>query len=194
MADAADPDLALLDRWRAGDADAGNQLFKRHFPSVYKFFEHKTDGEVDDLVQETFLACVNNRETFRRQSSFRTYLFAIARNVLLGHWRRAAGARPTLDFEEISIASLSTSVGTRFTQREDRGRLLAALRALPVEQQILLEMFYWEDLDRDQLAEVFEVETATIGSRLYRARQALQTGLGTDDAALDGWARSVGRA
>ena len=193
MAD-ADPDLALLDRWRAGDADAGNQLFKRHFPSVYKFFEHKTDGEVDDLVQETFLACVNNRETFRRQSSFRTYLFAIARNVLLGHWRRAAGARPTLDFEEISIASLSTSVGTRFTQREDRGRLLAALRALPVEQQILLEMFYWEDLDREQLAEVFDVETATIGSRLYRARQALQTGLGTDDAALDGWARSVGRA
>lgn len=194
MAD-ADPDLALLDRWRAGDTDAGNQLFKRHFPSVYKFFEHKTDGEIDDLVQETFLACVNNRETFRRQSSFRTYLFAIARNVLLGHWRRAAGARPTLDFEEISIASLSTSVGSRFIQREDRGRLLAALRALPVEQQILLEMFYWEDLDRDQLAEVFEVETATIGSRLYRARQALQTGLGSDDeAGLDGWARSVGRA
>lgn len=192
MAD-PDPDLALLDRWRAGDADAGNQLFKRHFPSVYKFFEHKTDGEVDDLVQETFLACVNNRETFRRQSSFRTYLFAIARNVLLGHWRKARGTRPTLDFDEISIASLSTSVGTRLTKREDRGRLLAALRALPVEQQILLEMFYWEDLDRDQLAEVFEVETATIGSRLFRARAALQAGLGADDAALDTWARSLAR-
>ena len=190
-----DPDLALLDRWRAGDADAGNQLFKRHFPSVYKFFEHKTDGEVDDLVQETFLACVHNRETFRRQSSFRTYLFAIARNVLLGHWRRARSTRPTLDFDEISIASLSTSVGTRLTKREDRGRLLAALRALPVEQQLLLEMLYWEDLDRDQLAEVFEVETATIGSRLFRARQALQSGLGTgDDGALDTWARSLARA
>jgi RNA polymerase sigma-70 factor (ECF subfamily) len=193
MAD-ADPDLALLDRWRAGDGGAGNQLFKRHFPSVYKFFEHKTDGEVDDLVQETFLACVNNRETFRRQSTFRTYLFAIARNVLLGHWRRARGTRPTLDFDEISIASLSTSVGTRLAKREDRSRLVAALRALPVEQQILLEMFYWEDLDRDQLAEVFEVETATIGSRLFRARQALQSGLGTgDDGGLDTWARSLAR-
>jgi len=190
MAD-ADPDLALLDRWRAGDGAAGNQLFKRHFPSVYKFFEHKTDGEVDDLVQETFLACVNNRETFRRQSTFRTYLFAIARNVLLGHWRRARGTRPTLDFDEISIASLSTSVGTRLAKREDRSRLVAALRALPVEQQILLEMFYWEDLDRDQLAEVFEVETATIGSRLFRARQALQSGLGTGDDGLDTWARSL---
>src|SRR5690349_12448472 len=147
MAD-ADPDLALLDRWRAGDTDAGNQLFKRHFPSVYKFFEHKTDGEVDDLVQETFLACVNNREPFRKQSSFRTYLFAIARNVLLGHWRKARGTRPTLDVDEISIASLSTSVGTRLPKREDRGRLLAALRALPVEPQTLLEMFSWEDLDR----------------------------------------------
>ena len=59
--------------------------------------------------------------------------------------------------------------------------MLAALRSLPVEQQLLLEMFYWEDFDRDQLAEVFGVETATIGSRLTRARQTLQRNLATRD-------------
>ncbi len=71
------------------------------------------------------------------------------------------------------------------------------LRTLPVDQQLLLEMYYWEDLDRDQLAEVFDVETATIGSRLFRARQALQQGLAafapphTCERALDTWARSL---
>jgi RNA polymerase sigma-70 factor (ECF subfamily) len=193
-----DADLSLLDRWRAGDAAAGNVLFKRHFPSVYRFFEHKTDGEVDDLVQETFLQCMKSRETFKRQSTFRTYLFAIARHVLFYHWRKQATSRPTLDFEEISIASLSTSVGSRLAKGEDLARLRTVLRTLPVDQQILLEMYYWEDLDRDQLAEVFDVETATIGSRLFRARQALQQGLGSSDPAhvdekLDAWARALGK-
>jgi RNA polymerase sigma factor (sigma-70 family) len=194
-------DLSLLDRWRAGDSVAGNLLFKRHFASLYRFFEHKTEGEVDDLVQETLLQCVKAGSTFRRQSTFRTYLFAIARHVLFQHWRARARLKPTLDFENVSIEALSSSIGSRLARNADRARLLAALRTLPLDQQLLLELYYWEDLDREQLAEVFDVEAATIGSRLYRARQALQDGLerpdrgaelaaGTD-AALDAWARSL---
>jgi RNA polymerase sigma-70 factor (ECF subfamily) len=194
----SDEDLVLLDGWCAGDPAAGNALFGRHFEAVYRFFEHKTDGEIDDLVQETFLACMRSRDTFRRQSSFRTYLFAIARHTLFGYWRRRVSARAALDFEESSVASLSTSAGTRLSRRQDCAALLAALRALPLDQQILLEMFYWEGLDRDQLAEVFDVETPTIGSRLFRARKALQDGLDVSAGApadvtggFDAWARGL---
>jgi RNA polymerase sigma-70 factor (ECF subfamily) len=191
-----DADLVLLDRWCAGDKDAGGQLFKRHFAALYRFFEHKTRGEVDDLVQETFLACTRSRAGFARQSSFRTYLFAIAKHVLFKHWRAEASARTTLDVEDVSIESLSTSLGGRIAQREDLAQLRAALRTLPLGQQVLLEMFYWQDLDRDQLAEVFDVEPATIGSRLFRARQALQAALADHAAApkgdaLDAWARAL---
>jgi RNA polymerase sigma-70 factor (ECF subfamily) len=195
-----DPDLALLEQWCNGDKSAGTQLFQRHFSTLYKFFEHKVIGEVDDLVQETFLECVKARDTFRRQSTFRTYLFAIARNILLQHLRRKAGARPTLDFEEISIESLSTSMGSRLARQSERARMLAVLRTLPLEQQLLLEMYYWQEFDRDQLAEVFEVETATIGSRLHRARQAMKDRLESPDHGpvplpgdLDTWARSLAR-
>lgn len=193
-----DDDLALLDRWCAGDRGAGNALFSRHFEAVYRFFEHKTDSDIDDLVQETFLACMRSRDTFRRQSSFRTYLFAIARHTLFGYWRRRVTDRVSLDFEETSFASLSTSAGTRLGKHHDRAALLAALRSLPLDQQILLEMFYWEELDRDQLAEVFDVEPPTIGSRLFRARQALQESLGGTATLLAGvegdfdcWARGL---
>jgi len=196
-----EPDLSLLDRWRAGDSVAGNLLFKRHFASLYRFFEHKIEGEVDDLVQETLLQCVKAGSTFRRQSTFRTYLFAIARHVLFQHWRARARVHATLDFEQTSIAALSTSIGSQLARNADRARLLAALRTLPLDQQLLLELYYWEDLDRDQLAEVFDVEAATIGSRLFRARRTLQDGLespdrggepapGTPDA-LDTWARQL---
>lgn len=198
-----DDDLVLLDQWCAGDRAAGNALFKRHFERLYRFFEHKVDGEIDDLVQETFLACMRSRDSFRRQSSFRTYLLAIARHTVCGYWRRRAGARTTpVDFEELSVASLSTSAGTRLARVDDRARLLAALRTLPLDQQILLEMYYWEELGRDQLAEVFDVATATIGSRLFRARQALIDQLADTDSAttaralpdIDAWARSLANA
>jgi RNA polymerase sigma factor (sigma-70 family) len=193
-----EPDLALLDRWCAGDTTAGNQLFHSHFATLYRFFDNKTVGDVDDLVQETLLECVRSRDKFKRQSTFRTYLFAIARHVLFQHWRRKAVARPTLDFDEVSIESLSTSVGTKMTKLSDRARLVAVLRTLPLDQQLLLEMFYWQDCDRDQLAEIFDVESATIGSRLHRARQAMKTLLESPDGELtampedlDAWARSL---
>ena len=196
-----DSDLSLLDRWRAGDSVAGNLLFKRHFASLYRFFEHKTEGEVDDLVQETLLQCVKTGSAFRRQSTFRTYLFSIARHVLFQHWRARARLQPTLDFEDVSMAALSTSIGSRLARNADRARLLAVLQSLPLDQQLLLELYYWEDLDRDQLAEVFDVEAATIGSRLFRARRALQDGLERPDPAgvaasgppdeLDAWARNL---
>jgi RNA polymerase sigma-70 factor (ECF subfamily) len=167
-------DMVLLEQWGAGDADAGNTLFSRYFEDLYRFFDHKTEGDIDDLVQEVFLACVRGRQQFRRQSSFRTYLFAIARHTLFDYWRRRKRSPATLDFDEISVASLSTSVGTRLVKGQEATALLTALRALPLEQQVLLEMFYWQGFERDQLAEVFEVEAATIGSRLFRARKALE--------------------
>ena len=89
-----DDDLLVLDQWCAGDATAGNTLFRRHFPALYRFFEHKTEGDIDDLVQETFLQCLKSRDRFKRQSTFRTYLFAIARHVLLYHWRKRAPGNP----------------------------------------------------------------------------------------------------
>jgi RNA polymerase sigma factor (sigma-70 family) len=192
----ADEDLELLDCWIAGDAAAGNQLFKRHFSLVYRFFATKTEGEIDDLVQETFLACLKARATFRRQSTFRTYLLAIARHTLFHYWRKRRPSGTEMDFDEISVASLSTSVGSRLTAEQERAAVLAAMRAMPLDQQLLLELYYWEDLDRDALAAVFDVEPATIGTRLFRARQTLREQVVrppsflTGSTDLDGWIRA----
>ena len=52
MTDAAEPeDIVLLDRWRAGDEEAGQALFARHFDSIYGFFETKCESDADELTQ-----------------------------------------------------------------------------------------------------------------------------------------------
>jgi RNA polymerase sigma factor (sigma-70 family) len=196
-----DPDLELLDRWCAGDKAGGSALFKRYFDDVYRFFEHKVSSDVDDLVQETFLACVRRRDQFRRQSSFRTFVFAVARFELYAYWRRRAHRGQALDFSEISVADLVTTPASRMAREQDRDRMLHALRSLPLEQQLLLELHYWEQLDGERLAEVFDIAPATVRTRLFRARAALRerieqmgsapAGLLAGGAGFDEWVQSM---
>src|SRR6185436_6575853 len=72
------PDAELLSAWRGGDEKAGAELFERHFEALFRFFRNKAGDQAEDLVQETFLACLSG-PAFRGEASFRTYLFTVAR-------------------------------------------------------------------------------------------------------------------
>lgn len=183
--------------WREGDAKAGQALFRRHFDSIYSFFETKFSAEADELVQKTFLACMRSREQFRGDSSFRTYLFTIARHVLYRALTHRQRALEKVDFEVSSIAQLVTTPRSRLARDEEHQQLIDALQHLPVEQQTLLELHYWQDVDIADLAEIFEAEPGTIRVRLHRARKALaehverlapRDAVATDDA-LERWVR-----
>jgi RNA polymerase sigma-70 factor (ECF subfamily) len=188
-----DDDLTLLQRWRDGDRSTGEALCSRYFAEIYRFFEHKIPGEADDLVQQTFLACVRARDQFRGDASFRTYLFAIARNELYMRVR-SLSRRAEVDLETSSLNELVSSPGDKLGRQQELAQIRGALRMLPVEQQVLLELRYWHDLDASALAEVFGLNPGAIRVRLSRARRALRTQLGAqalDAAADDGLSRSL---
>jgi DNA-directed RNA polymerase specialized sigma24 family protein len=86
-------------------------------------------------------------------------------------------------------------------ERQEEARLLGALRSLPLDQQILLELFYWENLGGSELAELFDLAEGTVRSRLRRARELLvlaydrldrsSVSAPTTDTNIDGWARRI---
>jgi RNA polymerase sigma-70 factor (ECF subfamily) len=118
---------------------------------------------------------VRARAQFRCDSSFKTYLFTIARNELHNHLRTKARKLDRLDFEVSSILDLASSVGTKLARSEEHRLMLASLQQLPVEQQTLLELHYWEGVDIAGLSAIFEVSAQTMRARLYRARNALRS-------------------
>ena len=166
--------MALLDRWRAGDATAGEALFERHFDSIYGFFETKCAVDADELVQSTFLAVLNARDQFRKDASFRTYLFTIARHQLYRLLRTRQRRDAKLDFELSSIAEVISTPGTRLARNQEHARLVEVLQQLPVEQQTLLELHYRQEIEIAELATIFDVSTQVIRARLSRARKALR--------------------
>lgn len=171
-------DFALLERWRTGDRRAGEELCARYFNEIYRFFEHKLPAEADDLTQQTFLACVKARDQFRGTSTFRTYLFSIARNEFYMRLRKIPRFEH-VDLEASSLAELVSSPSKQLGKRREIEALQAALRQLPVDQQVLLEFRYWHDLDIPALAEIFETTTGALRVRLTRARKALRQHMGT---------------
>jgi RNA polymerase sigma-70 factor (ECF subfamily) len=166
-------DFALLAAWQAGDARAGDDLVRRHFPAVYRFFRSKLPEAAEDLVQRTFLGCVAALPRVREEPGFRPFLFGIARNQLLLELRHRT-RHPTLPPLDTSIEdALGPSLGAWLDARRDHRVLLQALRQIPIDHQIALELFYWEGLGIDAIASVLEVAPGTVKSRLARARANL---------------------
>jgi RNA polymerase sigma factor (sigma-70 family) len=169
-----DTDELLFAAWRDGDRRAGEQLIERHFDSVERFFRTKAGDAAEDLTQRTFLVCVENGASYRADGSFRAYLFGIARRILLEHIRgRIKHGAPPPDFSHSGIADLAPGVSTLAEYRADQRLLVAALQRLPVDLQVLVELYYWEELGVEELAAVLEVPGGTVKSRLHRARTLL---------------------
>lgn len=176
---AVDPDLELLERWRGGDATAGEQLFGKYFDSLCGFFATKCN-DIDELVQRTLVACLNAKEQFRQQSTFRTYVFTVARHELYHYMRKLQRDEARFDVSTVSVAELITTPATRLARDAERRRIVEILRTLPLEMQTLLELHYWEDMDMAALAEVFETTPGNIRVRLHRARNALKDKAGIE--------------
>jgi RNA polymerase sigma-70 factor (ECF subfamily) len=190
----------LVSAWRAGDNAAGEQLFARHFDSIYNFFSRKIGEDVADLVQHTFLRCVESRDALREDGSVRAYLFAIARNQLYQYFRdRQKNQR--LDFSVSSLLDLGESPSAAVARRGDQALLIQALQSIPLELQLVIELHDWEDLTGPQVASVLDLPEGTVRSRLRRALEQLRDAmarLGGDAdarwATVDGfedWARSI---
>jgi RNA polymerase sigma-70 factor (ECF subfamily) len=195
-------DDELLRRWAGGDRDAGNDLVRRHFSAVYRFFQRRTPAaEAEDLTQRTFEVVLHKQVTWQGRGSFRSYLFGIARNQLLMHLRkegRKAGREVAV---EGTHPGPTFSPSGQVAAKQEQKVLLRAMRTLPIDLQIALELFYWEGLSNAEVAEVLDVRPTTITTRLWRARDSIRDALAHMDIAdsvaestvvdLDKWARSL---
>ena len=196
----------MLERWRAGDEVAGSALLKLHLSTLSRFFRGKVDRAVlPDLIQKTMLGSVESRDRVPDGLEFRAYLLGIARRVLAQHYREhqrsARGHDALRDVEEVRPRQRSPS--SVFGAHAEQRLLLRSLRKLDLELQMVLELYYWEELRTDEIGHVLDVPRGTVKSRLRRAREALRKSIESVGANpsltestvgdMDRWARSMRR-
>jgi RNA polymerase sigma-70 factor (ECF subfamily) len=172
-ADVRDEDL--LSSWRQGSTEAGQVLFERHYDAVRRYFRNKVPAAAArDLVQETFLACLEACERFRRHSTFRTYLLGIAHHVMVDYLRATSRDRHKVEVGELILADLHLIGEDVIAAKRERRALLRALRSLRFSLQVVLELRYWESMSDLEIAKVLDEPLGTIKTRLRAGRRALE--------------------
>jgi RNA polymerase sigma factor (sigma-70 family) len=175
---AVSSDFELLTAWREGDKTAGSELFGRHFDSLYRFFASKVGDNAEELVQRSFVAALESVARFRGEASVRTWMFAIARNILRQWiWERGRATDREQVLEENSVAALGIGPSTAIDLAREHKLLAAGLQRIPIDSQIVLELFYWEKLTGAEIASVLDCAEGTLRGRITRARQQLRAEL-----------------
>jgi len=166
-------DVGDLEAWRAGDRSAGERLFARYYDAVARFFVNKIGDASPDLIQRTFLGCVEGLVNFRGEGSFRSWLFAVAYRQLCKHYRTRATEQAHFDVEIVTARDLDPTPSRLFALRREQRLLMEALRQIPIEFQVALELHYWEHMSDAEIARTLGVPLGTMKSRIRRARQLL---------------------
>ena len=168
-------DATLLADWRAGDKAAGGALFERHFVAVFRFFASKLgDVAAEDLVQRTFMAVVESRDRVRDGVRMRAYVLGVAKNQLLMFLRTRGRRGVDQELAQSCADELLPSPPSVLAGTEQERLIVRALRRIPLELQMVLELHYWEELATEEIGELLGIPRGTVKSRLFRAREEVR--------------------
>ncbi len=184
--EAGDADAQLMLRYTAGDGRAFDELYANHRSGLWRFIRrsvHDT-AATDDVFQECWSRVIVNRERYRPTARFATWLYRIAHNCCMDHWRRSTrrGRRETADDDAVAAAADGSSHGPlEALQAGEAGeRLEAALARLPEEQRAVFLLYVEGGLSVAEIGEVTNVNPETAKSRLRYAVARLKELLGAD--------------
>ncbi len=172
-------DERLMIAFSRGTPEAFNELFGRYRQPIFGFFRRRvTETEqAEELAQDTFLALIRSAANYRPSATFRTYLYAIAFNVLRAH-RRKANFRAMFSGSKEDEPSMRSGLDEEIVLRD-------ALKRLDrVDREILL-LREFEQLSYAEISELAQLPLNTVRSRLFRARVALREMLTAPAAARE---------
>lgn len=176
---AAGSDEDLMLRYGRGDIEAFHSLYNRHRAGLYRYFLRQTEtGVAEELFQDVWARVIETRRRYRASAAFRTWLYTLARNRLIDHWR-ALGRQPVPD-EGVDVSALPDAQAPadgvlRVTDLRDCIEyLLALVTSLPDAQRETFLLRHEAGLSLAQIAEAMKTGNETARSRLRYAMERLR--------------------
>ncbi|MFC1587544.1 sigma-70 family RNA polymerase sigma factor [Planctomycetota bacterium] len=154
-----------------------NELFGRHYPSVYRIMLNLVHNsiEANDLTQQVFLKALENAQQYRSIGSFRNWLITIAVNEARQFKRKKARQpKPDALYDLYQNSIQQESMELQVQRREFEQQLELALEKIPEKFKEPLVLHYYEDLTHAAIAGILQVPTSTIQRRLESAIKRLR--------------------
>jgi RNA polymerase sigma-70 factor, ECF subfamily len=177
-------DEALMLAYRDGDAAAFELLYLRWRSRLYRFIAHQAHGAADELFQDVWLRVVGARGQYEVTAKFSTWLFRIAHNRLIDHYRSQGRSivalfdQPDADPAAEMPAPDAETPAALLQRKQIAGRILAALDALPAPQREAFLLAEESGMSLAEIAQATGVGPETAKSRLRYALRRLRQLLG----------------
>jgi RNA polymerase sigma-70 factor (ECF subfamily) len=171
----ATEDLADVTRVLAGDVQAFEGIVRRwQGPLVNMAWRYCRDrGRAEEMAQEAFLRAWRGLAHWRRESSFSTWLFALAANVFRSELKRFPTVNVTMD--EIAEPSAQATQHTALQEKSSHDEVRRAVLALPHRYREPVVLFYFHEMDLSAAALTMGLPEGTLKARLSRARALLRS-------------------
>lgn len=180
------PDEQLMLAYAGGDAGAFEALYGRHKGALFRFVLRsvKARGEAEELFQEIWIRVVESRSRYRPQAKFATWLYTIAHNRLVDHWRTRGLSAVSLDDEGSGLpepgAGPAADPQRTVEARQTLQRLANAIAALPMAQREAFLLHQECGLTAAQIAAATGSNEEAAKSRLRYAMNKLREAIGDD--------------
>jgi len=169
----------LVERFRQGDDSAFDRIVERHAAEVAALANRLLGWpqDVDDVVQEVFLAALAGLKTFRGDCRLRSWLFTITLNKCRHH-RRRLSRRPSHRIDETAATlCLNENAEMKAIDAESFARVRRTVQALPPKYREVVVLRYLQGLETAEICRMLGVTTNTLNVRLTRARRKLKDDL-----------------
>jgi RNA polymerase sigma-70 factor (ECF subfamily) len=155
------------------------RLYEDHAQDLFAFLAYRTGDRAlaEDLLADTFERVLTARRGHdARRGSVKTWLYAIALNLLRDHLRRAGAERRALERTRVPVVAGSDAGAddARFAQVDDRDQIGGALQALPEDEREALALRYGADLGMREIARVLDEPLTTVEGRVRRGLRRLR--------------------
>jgi RNA polymerase sigma-70 factor (ECF subfamily) len=161
---------------RAGEPAAWDALFHRYqlplYVYVFELVRHEQTSL--DVVQETFIAAARHIGGLRDDARFGGWLFGIAHQKCLQHWRKPVRGEIPLEEMESTIAEPGENPDELLVRKEERAVFMKFIEQLPPPQRSTLLLHYLEDFSLEEIAGITGTNTGTVKSRLHYAKKTLR--------------------
>ena len=164
----------LVREARRGGEQAFLAIYHQHRLTVFQFAWRLTGSKAaaEDLTQECFLVLIRGAAFDSDRGGLRTYLFGIARNLVLRRFRISER-----EAEEAAEATAPVDVLGDLLEAERSELVARAMAQLPLLQREAIVLFTFEELSLEEIAQITGVDAGAVKSRLHRARESLRTAL-----------------
>ena len=187
-APATTSDEQLMERYRDGDAGAFDELYGRHKGGVFRYLVRQCGnrGVAEEMFQDVWLSLIRARAGYTVQAKFTTYIYRIAHNRLIDHYRSQAGtAAASFADDDAILESIPAPRGddpaVSADVRQQAQHLLALIERLPAAQREAFLLQHESDMSIEDIAQATGVSRETAKSRLRYAMARLREGLQHQD-------------